>query len=401
MRRFLATLLTISICLGINHHARGQSQIQFSDPRVNYAFGGTLTIEAEINAENPIQNIFIYLETDRSEEQFVEKISAEDLPNVDFFLDLAENPLPVFSNIEYWFQVELEGGEKTDSQKFSFTYEDNRFPWRSLKTEEFDIHWYEGETEFGERILNVAYEGLSRLGNQISIPPAKDINIYVYASSQEMQSTLQISGQNAGWIAGHAEPKSGVILVSIAPGPADTLEIKRQIPHELAHVMLYQKLGEGYQNLPSWLNEGLASTIELFPNPDYPLLLEIAYEEEVLLSIADLCQSFPTDANSFQLAYAESASFVWYLQGEFGISGMETLLSAYANGIDCNRGVEVSYEKNLQELERGWRRVTFNENPLRSSFIGMLPWLVIFMVMLLPTVGLFITDSLKRRNENG
>ena len=126
MRRFLATLLTISICLGINHHARGQSQIQFSDPRVNYAFGGTLTIEAEINAENPIQNIFIYLETDRSEEQFVKKISAEDLPNVDFFLDLAENPLPVFSNIEYWFQVELYRAIQSGSAG----------PWRHLGTYE-------------------------------------------------------------------------------------------------------------------------------------------------------------------------------------------------------------------------------------------------------------------------
>jgi hypothetical protein len=399
MRRFFAAIITICISLGISQPASSQSQVQVNDPRVEYSFGGTLTIEAEINSEIPIQNIRIHLQSDTSERQIIEQIPGTSTSDLFFSMDLSQTPLPVFSNVEYWFHFELEGGQISDSQKFSFQYEDNRFPWQSIETEEFAIHWYEGDSEFGERILNFAYEGLARLGNQVSIPAPKKITYYVYASSQEMQSTLQLSGQNAGWIAGHAEPTSGVILVSITPGPADTLEIKRQIPHELAHVMLYQKLGQGYQNLPIWLSEGLASTVELFPNPDYPALLEIAYQQGALLQIADLCQGFPTDASNFLLAYAESTSFVWYLQGEFGISGMETLLNSYANGIDCNRGVEIAFEKNLQELERDWRRLTLNENPLVSSFMGFLPWLIVFTVLMLPSMGLVITDTIKRRKS--
>ena len=400
MRRLLTAIFTFSICLGISHPARGQSAVEVSDPKENYTFGGTLTIETEIFSETPIQNILIYLQLEGVDGQIVEQVSNTSPTGVIYSLDLTRNPLPVFSNVIYWFQIELENGEKVNSPEYSFDYEDNRFPWQSIQTEEFEVFWYEGDTTFGQSIIDAAYEGLARLRQQVSVPAPIKVTYYVYASSQEMQSTLQLSGQNAGWIAGHADPQTGVILVSIPPGPAESLEIKRQIPHELTHVMLYQKLGDKYENLPNWLSEGLASTVELFPNPDYPLLLEKAYERDLLIQITDLCQTFPTDANNFQLAYAESASFAWYLQGKFGNSGLEALINAYADGVDCNRGAEVALDTTLSELERDWRMITFNENPLRSSLSGLLPWLIVFMVLLMPSVGLFITDSISRRNAS-
>ena len=400
MRRYLSALLTIGICLGISNPARGQPEVQIAQPRVTYTFGGMLTIETEINSEIPIQKITLLLQPE-GETQNIAGEAIFNPPNqVIFTLDLAQNPFPVFSDVFYTFQVELENGETITSEKFEFDYDDNRFPWQSLGTEEFKIFWYEGDTEFGQAILNTAYEGLARIKNKISVPEIEKVTYYVYASAQEMQSTLQISGQNSAWIAGHADPSSGIILVSIPPGPAQSVEIKRQVPHELTHVLLYQKLGEDYVKLPNWLNEGLASTAEVFPNPDYPLLLEKAYEREMLIPIADLCQSFPIDAANFQLAYAESTSFTWYLLGEFGNPGMEKMISAYADGLGCDRGVEVALESTLADLERDWRRINFNESPLRSSVEGMLPWMVIFITLLLPSFGLYVNDTIKHRRKN-
>jgi len=400
MRWIFSALLTIGICLGISNPARGQTEVQIAEPRVTYTFAGMLTIETEINTEIPILKVLLLLQPEGETDNVAVDASFTPPNQVIYSLDLSQNPFPVFADVTYTFQVEFENGETFTSEKYKFTYVDNRFDWQSLQTDEFEVYWYEGDTEFGQTILNTAYEGLARLRDQVSVPNPEKVTYYVYASAQEMQSTLQMSGQTTAWIAGHANPASSIILVSIPPGPAQSVEIKRQIPHELTHVMMYQKLGEKYNKLPNWLHEGLASTTEIFPNPDYPLLLEKAYERDVLIPIADLCQSFPVDAANFQLAYAESTSFTWYLLGEFGNPGMENLIASYADGLGCDRGVEVALESSLATLERDWRRINFNESPLRSSAEGILPWLIVFITMLLPSVGLFVGDTIKRRKKN-
>ena len=71
------------------------------------------------------------------------------------------------------------------------------------------------------------------------------------------------------------------------------------IPHELAHVMLYRNVGEGYASLPVWLSEGIASLAELYPNPDYDQALSIASQNGSLLSIEELCDTFPLDSYNF------------------------------------------------------------------------------------------------------
>ncbi len=400
MRRFISALLIIIFSLVISSVVQGQSDIQIAQPEVSYTFGGMLNIKTELNTEIAIQEVFVLLQPEGETDNVAAKATFTPPNQVSYSLDLSQNPFPVFTEIFFTFQVGLENGETITSEKYSFAYNDDRFPWQSLQTEEFEVFWYEGDTEFGQTILNTAYEGLARLQNQVSIPDPEKITYYVYASSQDLQSTLQMTGQAAAWIAGNANPEMGVILVSIPPGPAQSVEIKRQVPHELTHVMMYQKLGENYDKLPIWLHEGLASTTEVFPNPDYPLLLEKAYEREMLIPMADLCDSFPVDAANFQLAYAESTSFTWYLLGEFGNPGMENLISAYADGLSCNRGVEVAFESSLAGLERDWRRINFNESPLRSSAEGILPWVIVLIITLLPSVGLFVGDTLKQRKKN-
>jgi hypothetical protein len=213
-----------------------------------------------------------------------------------------------------------------------------------------------------------------------------------------MQSALQLNSAIVPWIAGHADPSRGIIMVTIPPGPAQSLEIRRQVPHELNHVLLYQKLGERYQLQPRWLMEGLASNAELFPHPDYPLLLEKAPARGVLIPFEQLCSSFPTDAANFQLAYAQSSSLVWYLQSEYGTNGLEALLSAYGGGLGCERGAETALGAGLSELERDWRQVTFNESPWRNSLQNILPWLFILLAATAPPFILLLAENLQKRN---
>ena len=97
------------------------------------------------------------------------------------------------------------------------------------------------------------------------------VRIYVYNTANDLKGALP---GTQSWIAGQSAPDLGVILLSIPIGPEDQLELERQLPHELMHVLLYRLLGEKTANLPAWLVEGLASISEIYPNPEYAAALD-------------------------------------------------------------------------------------------------------------------------------
>ena len=55
-----------------------------------------------------------------------------------------------------------------------------------------------------------------------------------------------------------------VVFLSIAPGSRHKVLMQKQIPHELAHVLLYRYVGENYNRLPLWLLEGSSSIADNF-----------------------------------------------------------------------------------------------------------------------------------------
>jgi hypothetical protein len=265
--------------------------------------------------------------------------------------------------------------------KLTFTYEDNRFAWQTLDSDPFRVHWYEGDVSFAQDVLNTAQAGLERARSLLSLAePAGRIDIYAYASGQEMQSTLRLGGLS--WIAGHADPELGIMIVTLAPGPDQRRETERQIPHELMHILMYQAIGPAYYSLPTWLKEGLASNNEPRPNPDYYIILQSAVEKESLIPLIYLCQSFPSDSSVY-LAYAESASFISYLHLVYGPAGLQSLVERYVAGMGCEQAPEAAVGRSLGQLETDWRRTTLGEDVLLSAFENLLPWFILIALALL------------------
>jgi hypothetical protein len=230
----------------------------------------------------------------------------------------------------------------------------------------------------------------------LELPSPEGVEIYVYAKGLDMQSTLRVAG--IPLVAGHADPELGVIVVTLPPGPDQRLEIERQIPHELMHIMLFQAVGDQYSNLPAWLKEGLASIAELMPNPDYYILLNDAVVNNTFISMESLCNSFPTEAASFYLSYAQSASFTRFLYEQYGQQGLQSLVERYSEGLGCANGAESALGKQLSELEKDWRRSTFGEDKAETAFENILPWLGIFVFALIVPIILMVVSWLRRKN---
>jgi hypothetical protein len=62
------------------------------------------------------------------------------------------------------------------------------------------------------------------------------VHIYVYDDAEQMQQALTQSDQN--WVAGHANPDLGVILVSLPPG-LTSISSWRQVTHGLACCLVW------------------------------------------------------------------------------------------------------------------------------------------------------------------
>jgi hypothetical protein len=399
-RRILSVTLFVGMLFGFWLPARAEGEVPLEPTKVDYTMGGSISLETRVHSEIPVQTAKVSVSLEGDVNTIVGDALLHPSNVLTYKLEVAEHPVRAYSEIEFWYTITLEDGTSFETPHESFLYFDNRFDWQTLEGAPFEVFWYEGDLAFGQEVLNKAHEGMLNFQNYLPVPRPSDVQVYVYASAAELQTALRLSGQTEAWVAGHADPDLGIVVVTIPPGPAQTYEIKRQIPHEVAHVMLYQWLGEDYYHLPQWLREGLPSMAELFPNPDYPLLLEDAFENEKLLPMNTLCDSFPLAASNFLLAYAQSSDFTWFLYENYGSSGLEALTRAYADGLSCEQGAEQALEKSLTELERQWRREAFGESTLLTVLVELLPWIALLGVILLPPFIMMMGGSGKKTDSH-
>lgn len=371
-------LLGISYLISGVGDSHAEFEVSFEEPV--YVFGDHIEFAALISPADQIAEVLLFLrDTSRSDIQ-VHPVFLDEGGNASLNIDLREFPLNTFSDVEYWYQVNSASGETYTSTRNNFVYLDNRYDWRILDSKPFKIHWYAGDLEFAEQVLDVVWEGYDSVQDLIPVFFPESLDIYVYEDPQAMQDALPETAHY--WTAGHADPAMGVVLVSLPPGPDQQLEMERQIPHELTHIALYYTDANVYTNLPAWFNEGLASLAELYPNPEYQIMLERAFETDQLLPLTSLCTTFPIDSQEAILAYAESASFTAYLHDQHGDTGLNNLMAAYASGVDCTQGVESALGTDLTSLENSWQRANFAGNLLMNSLQEILPWLILLLVIL-------------------
>jgi hypothetical protein len=381
MHRFVAILICLVFFSNFTVPARAQSLVDVSSVGVTYTFGDHVTFSAKIQTQSSIQAAYLLFQVEGQQNTHTFPLPISSTGTASYSYPIQSGLMPPFSKIFFWYHLLLPAGDTFSSPRYFFQYDDNRYPWQTLDGNGLHIHWYGGDVSFGQAALDAAQTGYQAVQNLIPVPAGAPIEIYIYASSADVQDTLNLGG--SAWVAGHANPELGVVLVSIAPGAAQSVEMQRQIPHELAHVLLYRLTGSTYANLPTWLTEGIASQVEGYPNADYTQILAASTQNKNLLPIADLCGPFPADASGAILAYAESNSFVSYVHKTYGTADLHTLIQAYSNGLSCDQGVIHALGLPLSQLDLQWRQSALGQKVSGLAYQNLLPYLIFLVLMLI------------------
>jgi hypothetical protein len=400
MRRAIFPVLVV-IWITLAAASTAAAQVQHLETKVDHDIGQSIEFTAGFVSDRPVAAAVVYFQAEGDNRWNVgfAKLNkpGRDKYQASYTHPISEYMIQPFSSLSYYWELYYSDQDLFTSQTEEYAYDDDRFDWQVVERDGIQVHWYQGDRQFAEDMLDLAKKGNQEIQQILPLPEAGDLDIYIYSDAEVLQAAL-LKG-TTDWVAGHADPRLGVIAIALPEVPEQRLLAEQRIPHELVHILLYRYTKVGYQYLPAWLSEGLASSAELYPNPEYRFILMEASRSGDLLPLPSLCVDFQSDPSPVMLSYAESLSFVQYLHGRYGTPGLQALITAYANGWDCESGAEQALGRSLYQLEKNWQRDLALQDSLASPAASFLPWVVVFLAVLVAPLLMVVYKIGSRQNH--
>ncbi|TET26306.1 MAG: peptidase MA domain-containing protein [Dehalococcoidia bacterium] len=353
-------ILALVACLSLVTLVPGLVQAQ-SEPEVldssaevdfPFAFTFSLSVQSDVN----ITDIRLHYQVDQlsyaqvTSEAYVEFVPGT-LVETSWTWDMIKTGgLPPGSWVDYWWTVTDENGNRTETTPVRLQFADNRYPWRSLTEGKVTIYWYQGEESFAQELMTAAEEALERLAEDTGAYLEEPIRVYIYASTWDLQGSMIYPQE---WTGGAAFTRQGIIAIGIAPD--DLSWGKRAMTHELTHLVMHQMTFNPYNDLPVWLDEGLAMYAEGLLGPGYTTYLKQAVAEGSLISVRSLSSPFSAYTGQSILSYAQSYSLVDFMISNYGRDSMLELLSTFRQGSSYDGALEEVYGFDMDGLDSQWQ----------------------------------------------
>ena len=353
-------ILALIVCLflGILSPSLVQARggLEILDSSVEVEFPSRLNFSLSAQSEVNITDIRLHYVIDQlSHAQVTSEVYVEFAPattvEASWTWDMRRTGgLPPGSSLEYWWTVEDAKRDRAETAPVRVQFDDTRYPWRSLTEGEVTIYWYQGDESFAQELMATAQEALVRLAEDTGAYLEKPIKAYIYASSRDLQGSLIYPQE---WTGGVAFTRHGIIAIGIAPNNLDWG--KRAMTHELTHLVIHQMIFNPYNDLPNWLDEGLAMYNEGVLSPQQAAFLNKAVAEGTLISVRSLSSPFSAYAEQAILAYTQSYSLVEFLITNYGSDKMLELLNTFRQGSSYDGALEKVCGFDMDGLDALWR----------------------------------------------
>jgi hypothetical protein len=165
-----------------------------------------------------------------------------------------------------------------------------------------------------------------------------------------------------------------VLLTATSRYPGERHDLVEVFRHELAHIALHDALHR--DRVPRWFNEGFSVHASGEASSARLSTLWTATLSGNLLPFSKLTRSFPQDANTASVAYAQAADLVRYLLSQGQEHRFSALIERVAGGQEFEAALSDAYSTDMYTLEKVWRedvarRYTFWPVIFGGSFIWM------------------------------
>ena len=238
-------------------------------------------------------------------------------------------------------------GQEFLSPRQEVIYNDDRFYWRKYTSDNITFYWYAGGSGFGRRLADTVRDGLANL--QLDSGLTSPVKAFVYESAEDLRGAVLFP---QSWTGGLAFTSHNILLIAVDPDEFDTY-ISGMI-HELAHLLVSELTFNCFGDLPTWLEEGLATYAEGELTNYQRRTLEEAIASDDLISLRSLNSGFPANHPSAHLSYVQNWTLVDYLITEYGWAGMQRLLDVFAEGEIYEQAIERVYRMDLDDLQTAW-----------------------------------------------
>ena len=335
---------------------QAQTGLTILDSSAQVEFPSRLIFNLSAESDVNITDIRLRYTVDRvSYAQVISEVYIEFVPatavDVSWALEMVRiGGLPSGASVEYWWLVENAGGNKVETAPIRVQFDDTRYSWHSLIEGKVTIYWYEGKESFAQELMAAAQQALTKLTEDTGAYLERPAKLYIYANSQDLRGAMIYPQE---WTGGVAFTRYGIIAIGIAPD--DINWGKRAIAHELAHLVIHQMTLNPYNDLPTWLDEGLAMYAEGPLVPVFRAYLDKAIAENSLISVRSLSSPFSAYAEESLLSYAQSYSLAEFLITSYGQDRMLELLLIFEQGSDYDEALDKVYGFNMDGLDTLWR----------------------------------------------
>jgi len=154
---------------------------------------------------------------------------------------------------------------------------------------------YEGATQkgIGDQVSALLESAYWRIGKTMNTYPSETLNVILYTNRQFQDITRAPAWAGGGY--------DGRIRLPVGGALRSPKTLERVVTHEYVHAVIHNAAGD---DIPTWINEGLASYME---SPDRSWAAVALRHADGRIPIEDLAGSFTEfDSDTALVAYAES-----------------------------------------------------------------------------------------------
>ena len=324
-----------------------QAEIQFPD---------SLTFSVELNSQAEIQQVTLEY---RVQQVTCGEVIAKAFPQftpgkavtATWTWEMKQSgSLPPGAKIYWLWRVTDSDGNTLATQEKYITWLDDTHAWQTLTGKNVNLHWYNGTDSFGQELLDAAVAALEDLEQSTGLKPEMPIDLYIYASTDDLRAAILYE---PGWAGGQAFSEHDIVIIGISAGQIEWG--KGAIAHELTHVLVGHLTFSCLGFVPGWLVEGLAMYGEGGLDDFSKAAFEQAVTDDTLISVEALSGGFSENPDQAGISYSESYSLVNFLIETYGKDQMLALLKDLQEGATVDGALQTVYGFDTNGLEDAWR----------------------------------------------